>query len=88
MGNFVKWLGAGLGFSLGGPIGSILGYVVGSFIDGFTREDVENAERYRTTSTNVQSGDFEISLLLLAAVVIKADGKIDQRELNYVREHF
>ena len=88
MGNFVKWLGAGLGFSIGGPIGSILGYVVGSFIDGFTKEDVENARTYHTTSTNVQSGDFEISLLLLSAVVIKADGKIDQRELVYVREHF
>ncbi len=88
MGNFVKWLGAGLGFSLGGPIGSILGYVVGSFIDGFTTEDVERVKTYRTKSTNVQSGDFEISLLLLSAVVIKADGKIDQRELMYVRNHF
>ena len=88
MGNFVKWLGAGLGFSVGGPIGSILGYVVGSFIDGFSKEDIETAKRYRTTSTNNQSGDFEISLLLLSATVIKADGKIEQQELSYVRNHF
>jgi DnaJ like chaperone protein len=88
MGNFVKWLGAGLGFSLGGPIGSILGYVVGSFIDGFTKEDVENVKTYRTSTRSSQSGDFEISLLLLSSVVIKADGKIDQRELSYVRDHF
>lgn len=88
MGNFVKWLGAGLGFAVGGYIGSILGYVVGSFIDGFTKEDVENAKKYRATSSNVQSGDFEISLLLLSAVVIKADTRVDQRELIYVREHF
>jgi DnaJ like chaperone protein len=88
MGNFAKWLGAGLGFSVGGPIGSILGYVVGSFIDGFSKEDVERAKTYRTSAKNVQSGDFEISLLLLAAVVIKADGAIDKRELAYVREHF
>jgi len=88
MGNFAKWLGAGLGFSVGGPIGSILGYVVGSFIDGFSKEDVERAKTYRTSARNVQSGDFEISLLLLAAVVIKADGTIDKRELTYVREHF
>lgn len=88
MGNFVKWLGAGLGFSLGGPIGSVLGYVVGSFIDGFTKEDVERVKTYRTTSKNNQSGDFEISLLLLSAEVIKADGKVDQRELIHVRNHF
>ncbi len=88
MGNFVKWLGAGLGFTFGGPIGSVLGYVVGSFIDGFTTEDVERARTYRTSGSNSQSGDFEISLLLLSAVIIKADGKIDQRELSYVRNHF
>ena len=88
MGNFVKWLGAGLGFSLGGPIGSILGFVVGSFISGFSKEDVETAKHYRASSSNNQSGDFEISLLLLSATVIKADGKIDEKELAYVRNHF
>lgn len=84
MGNFVKWLGAGLGFTLGGPIGSILGYAVG----GFSKADIERARAYRETSSSNQSGDFEISLLLLSSVVIKADGKVDQRELSYVRSHF
>ena len=88
MGNFIKWLGAGLGFAVGGPIGSILGFVVGNFIEGFTAGDVERAKAYATSSRNSQSGDFEISLLLLSAVVIKADGKIDERELSYVRVHF
>lgn len=88
MGNFVKWLGAGLGFTLGGPIGSILGFAVGSFIDGFSSEDIELARTYGSTGRNVQSGDFEVSLLLLSSVVIKADGKIDERELLYVRDHF
>lgn len=88
MGNFVKWLGAGLGFTLGGPIGSILGFAVGSFISGFSKEDIEIAKTYRNTSGTSQSGDFEISLLLLSSVVIKADGKVDERELSYVRNHF
>ncbi|WP_456464329.1 DnaJ domain-containing protein [Lutibacter sp.] len=88
MANFIKWLGAGLGFTLGGPIGSILGYAVGNLIDGFTKGDVERARAYRNTSKTSQSGDFEISLLLLSSVVIKADGKVDQRELSYVRNHF
>lgn len=88
MANFIKWLGAGLGFALGGPIGSVLGYVVGNLIEGFTSTDLEQARRYSSSGGNVQSGDFEISLLLLSAVVIKADNRVDDRELNYVRDHF
>ena len=88
MGNFVKWLGAGLGFTLGGPIGSILGFAVGSFIDGFSKEDIELARTYGSSGSNVQSGDFEVSLLLLSSVVIKADGNVNERELLFVREHF
>ena len=88
MGNFLKWIGAGLGFSLGGPIGSILGYAVGSFISGFSKEDIENAKRFSAGSVNTQSGDFEISLLILSALVIKADGKVNEAELVYVRSHF
>jgi DnaJ like chaperone protein len=88
MGNFLKWLGAGLGFSLGGPIGSILGYAVGSFISGFSKEDVERAKQFKTGSVNTQAGDFEISLLILSSLVIKADGKVNEAELVYVRNHF
>ena len=93
MGKFAKWLGAGAGFTLGGPIGAIIGFVVGSFIDGVTVEDFkEEQEEYIRKSNNnrekTQSGDFEISLLILASIVIKSDGRIDRRELNYVREYF
>lgn len=88
MGNFVKWLGAGLGFTLGGPMGSILGFALGSFIDGFSKEDLELARSYGTSGARVQSGDFEVSLLLLSSVVIKSDGKVNERELLFVREHF
>ena len=34
------------------------------------------------------SGDFEVSLLILSSLVIKADGKQDQRELDFVRRQF
>lgn len=32
--------------------------------------------------------DFETSLLVLASVIIKADGRINQTELDYVRQYF
>lgn len=91
MGNFSKWLGAGLGFTLGGPIGSIIGFAVGSFVDGFSKEDILkelHEAQSRGTTKKTQSGDFEISLLILASIVIKADGKVDQRELDFVRSQF
>lgn len=94
MGKFAKWLGAGAGFTLGGPIGGIIGFVVGSFIDGISVEDfVEEQKEYQQNQQQgrrgrATSGDFEISLLILASIVIKADGKIDRRELDYVRMYF
>lgn len=44
--------------------------------------------RQRQQRPQTQSGDFEVSLLILASVVIKADGKQDQRELDFVRQQF
>lgn len=93
MSNFSKWLGAGIGFVAGGPIGAVIGFAAGSVIDAYSKEDFERDSRefqrqYRTSPKRTQSGDFEISFLVLSAIVIKADGKIDQRELNYVRSQF
>lgn len=95
MGKFGKWLGAGAGFTLGGPIGAIIGFAVGSFIDGVSIEDfTEEQRKYQEQAEQQQyrgratSGDFEISLLILASVVIKSDGRVDRRELDYVRSYF
>lgn len=42
----------------------------------------------RRQRPQTQSGDFEVSLLILASIVIKADGKQDQSELDFVRKQF
>ena len=42
----------------------------------------------RQSRPQTNSGDFEVSLLILASIVIKADGKQDQRELDFVRQQF
>lgn len=93
MSNFSKWLGAGIGFTFGGPIGAIIGFAAGSAVDAFSKEDFvkeqkEFQRRYAGRQVDTQSGDFEISLLVLASIVIKADGKVDKRELDYVRTQF
>ncbi len=93
MGGFTKWLGAGLGFTFGGPIGAAIGFAVGSFVSGLSEKDVREEYREyqqsgRRGSTNTQSADFEMSLLVLASIVIKSDGRVDQRELDFVRNQF
>lgn len=87
MANFSKWIGAGLGWTMGGPIGGLLGFIVGSLIDGFTESDIRETFG-GGDHTRTAAGDFEISLLVLAAVVIKADGKRSKKELDYVRDNF
>ena len=77
-----KWIGASIGWAFLGPIGGILGLVLGSMFDPVSKKK-SSAFHPRT-----KSGDFEISLLVLSAVVIKADGIKDKRELDYVRSHF
>lgn len=97
--SFSKWIGAGLGWSFGGPIGAIIGMVLGSIIDsvsnngapllGDWQSDQKKQPSYRRQAQpQTQPGDFEVSLLILASVVIKSDGHQDQRELDFVRQQF
>lgn len=87
--SFTKWIGAALGWSFGGPIGAILGLALGSLFDGMSNGSSDTVYTEQTTQRpQTQPGDFEVSLLILASIVIKADGEQDQRELDYVRQQF
>jgi DnaJ like chaperone protein len=84
MGMFGKWLGGGLRFAMGGPIGGLLGFLVGSMIDSTTEDSgTRTVNRSRTAQ-----GDFSMSLLVLVAAVMKADGKVVKSELDYVKKFF
>jgi DnaJ like chaperone protein len=78
--SYAKWIGGGLGWAFGGPIGGILGFMFGSMFDGM------NSSKYAYKPT--QSGDFNISLLVLTAAVMKADGTVKRSELDYVKRFF
>jgi DnaJ like chaperone protein len=84
MGMFGKWLGGGLGFVMGGPIGGMMGFLVGSMIDSTTQVSTTYSTRHHSTA----QGDFTMSLLVLMAAVMKADGKVVKSELDYVRQFF
>ena len=68
-----KWIGAAAGWFFGGPIGGIIGYYVAK---NFFGSKVDNKKA------------FEISLLILSSIVVKADGKVLKSELDYVKKFF
>ncbi len=84
MGIFGKWLGGGLGFVMGGPIGGLLGFLVGSMIDSTSVQ----TSTYSAGSSRTSQGDFGMSLLVLVAAVMKADGKVVKSELDFVKQFF
>lgn len=79
--RYVKWIGGGVGWAFGGPIGALLGYALGSMF-----QDVQTG-KYQSVGTN-QQGDFNVSLLVLSAAVMKADESVKKSELDYVRRFF
>lgn len=92
-------LGGAAGWALGGPVGAVIGVGVAELLSGSNMEAKQKAQQsynrggrrtssYQQRRDNTQAGDFHISLLVLSAVVIKSDGVIDQRELDYVRARF
>lgn len=86
----IKWFAAILGYFVFRYPGAILGFLVGSFLDNFNSG---NKGRGSTIFENVvrqqvSPADFELNLLSLCSIVIKADGQVSQRELDYVRQYF
>ncbi len=84
----VKWLAAVVGFAIRGFPGAIIGFLFGSFIDGLSGGDRSSTVFSDMTRQQVSPADFELNLLSLCSIVIKADGSVDQRELDYVRQYF
>ena len=75
--KYAKWIGGGLGWAFGGPIGALIGFALGSLFDS---DDRPAGQRRQTAA-----GDFKMSLLVLIACIIKADGTVKASELETVR---
>ncbi len=86
----LKWVGAIIGFFFRGFFGALAGYAIGSLLDIMfmpkkRRQSFGDVFQGRQS---VSPSDFELNLLSLASLVIKADGKVSQKELDYVRSYF
>jgi DnaJ like chaperone protein len=86
--GYGKWITGALGWALGGPIGGIIGFAIGSIFEkGKQSEQYQQQEQYagRSYSNIEQRNSFLVSLLVLSSAVMKADGRIMQSELEYVK---
>lgn len=80
----IRWLLAIIGFIFFRFIGAIVGYIIGSLIEGIGKRTTI----YTSSTQRVSPADFELNLLSLAAIVIKADGKVSQEEMQFVQNYF
>jgi DnaJ like chaperone protein len=74
--KYGKWIAGGLGWAFLGPIGGIIGFALGSIID---------SSQMSITTGQTGRNSFMVSLLVLFAEVMKADGKVLKAELDYVK---
>ena len=79
-----KLIWGGLGWVVAGPIGAILGYAYAS-MNSETNIGQFSSGHQSGYANKTRHGDFVISVLVLLAKVMKADGKLLRSELDYVK---
>ncbi len=84
--GFGKWIAGALGWAMFGPIGGILGYYFASRVEKLAEATVVYGEDQ--TWNQGQRNSFLMSLFVLSAAVIKADGKTTEKELATLRAFF
>ena len=83
----IKWITAILGYTYFRFFGAILGYFIGSMLEQVFLKKPTNPFG-NIQFQRMQADQVQLNLLSLAAIVIKADGKVDERELRFVRNYF
>jgi DnaJ like chaperone protein len=83
MGFLGSLIGFGLGWWVFGPVGAL----IGMFLGGQAEEATTTEGKSRTVTSGSSRDGFVVSLLVLMAAVMKADGKILRSELNYVKQY-
>ena len=81
-----KWITGVLGWALFGPIGGILGFYFASRLEKLS--ETVSAQGEQQSWNQGQRNSFLMSLLVLSASVIKADGKTTSQELSALRTFF
>ena len=84
--GYGKWIAGALGWVLLGPIGGIIGYFLASRMEKLSEAASQHAGGQSWDQG--QRNSFLVSLLVLSAAIIKADGKTTSQELSTLRNFF
>ena len=91
----IKWVGGALGWAVGGFMGALLGYAFGSMFDNalsgqyaVKNNEAGSSQRGFIGRPQTQAGDFGVSLLILAASIMKSDNQVVRAELDFVKDFF
>ena len=84
----IKWIAAILGYLIFRLPGAIIGFFIGEMADRMRSSGGSGGIFEDVVRQRVSPADFELNLLTLCSLVIKADGNVSQRELDYVRQYF
>ena len=86
--GFGKWIAGALGWAMFGPLGGIIGYFFTSQLEKQSETSSPDGFGEDKSWNHGQRNSFLMSLLVLSAAVIKADGKTSDKEMAKVREFF
>jgi len=84
----IRWFAAIIGYALFRFPGAIVGFLIGSFFEGKSSSKSGRQTIFTQSRQQVSPAEFELNLLSLASIVIKADGSVNQKELDFVRQYF
>lgn len=87
MGFLLRLILTGLGWSFGGPLGGIIGYAIGGLFSNNKPGEIRSGVT-DTFGNTEEKRDFNVTLLVLSAAVMKADGNVRKSELDYVKRFF
>jgi len=82
----IRWIAAIAGYIFFRFPGAILGFLIGSYFD-MVNSKTTQGQGFRPQQ-RVSPADFELNLLSLASIVIKADGKVSPQEMQFVQNYF
>jgi DnaJ like chaperone protein len=84
----IRWIAAIIGYSIFRFPGAIIGFLLGSLFEGNSSSSGSRRSIFTQSKQGVSPAEFELNLLSLASLVIKADGIVNQKELDFVRQYF
>jgi DnaJ like chaperone protein len=84
----IRWIAAIIGYSIFRFPGAIIGFLLGSLFEARSSSNGSRRSIFTQSKQGVSPAEFELNLLSLASLVIKADGIVNQKELDFVRQYF